>query len=115
MGVSVKGSIPLVLWLVVFWLVKWLNVEYTGFFGGILIGLGWFLLIPILLESEVSKSAVQWFQKAGLLAVFSAAFGLVGLTLLKNGLWWTWIADFGLLASGFFAVIGTLAGFFRWN
>ena len=115
MAITWKESLPMLLWLIVFMLVQWLGVTHTGFYGGLLVGVGWFFLIPVLIGAGISKAALQWFQKAGVLAVFSAAFGLVGLTLLSEGIWWTWIVDFGLLASGFFAFIGALVGFLKWG
>ncbi|MBW2988192.1 hypothetical protein DRJ48_03355 [Candidatus Woesearchaeota archaeon] len=116
MAVTWKGSMPILAWFFVFALLKWAKVETTGFLGGFLIGVGWFLLIPVLSEAGVAKSAHQWIQKAGLWAIFSAAFGLVALTLLKDsGAWHTWLVDFGLLASGFFGFLGALIGFFKWK
>ncbi len=110
-----KNSLPVLFWLVIFMLVQYFKVPYEGFYGGLIIGIGWFLLIPLLESVGVAKSALQWFSKAGILAVFSAAFGLVGFTLLKTGAWWTLIVEFGLLASGFFAFIGALVSFFKWK
>ena len=116
MTVSCKGSIPILVWFLVYAVLKWAKVETTGYLGGLVIAVGWLLLIPLLLEAGVSKTSCQWIQKAGVWAVFSAAFGLVALTLLKNtGSWYTWVTDFGLLASGFFAFIGALIGFLKWE
>ena len=116
MAVSWKGSIPMLIWVLLFALLLWFKVEFMGYFAGILIGLGWFLLIPVLNEAGVAKTSAQWFQKAGIWAIFSSAFGLVAFTLLNSsGVWYSWIVDFGLLASGFFAVIGALVGFLKWN
>jgi len=116
MTISCKGSIPLLAWFLVFAVLNWAKVETTGYLGGLLVAVGWFLLIPLLLDAGVSKTAGQWIQKAGVWGVFSAAFGLVALTLLKNtGSWYTWVIDFGLLASGFFAFIGALIGFLKWQ
>ncbi len=109
-----KSSIPILLWFVALAVLKWAGLTEI-FYTHLLIAVGWFLLIPLLTEAGVTKGITQWIQKAGILAMFSAAFGLAGFTLLETGTWWQWIVDIGLLASGFFAMIGALLGFFKWD
>ena len=115
MAITWKGSIPILVWFLVLAVLGKFGLLQNGFYMSLLIGVGWFLLIPLLNEAGVAKGVSQWIQKAGIWAVFSAAFGLVGFTLLKDGVWWTWVVDFGLLASGFFALLGALIGFFKWK
>ena len=116
MAVNWKSSIPILVWFLVYaLLVGWAKLQLVGFIAGLVIGVGWLLVIPLMYELGVAKVVNQWFQKAALWAFFAAAFGLAGLTLKKNQQWWTWIVDFGLLASGFFAMIGALIGFFKWK
>jgi hypothetical protein len=114
MDLTWKTSLPMLLWFAVLAVLNWAGLA-EGFHTSLLIGVGWFLLIPVLAQSGASKAVTQWMQKAGMLAVFSAAFGFAASVLLNTGLWWEWIVDIGLIGSGFFALIGALLGFFKWD
>ena len=116
MSINWKSSIPMLLWFVVLAILSWQNMLATRFYFALFISLGYFLLIPVLSEAGLSKATVPWVKKAGIFALFAAAFALVSLTVFgQNWTWLNWLYDFGLIVSAVWLLIGVLIGFFKWN
>lgn len=112
-----KGALPLTIFFfavaaLFFSGAPLINLEtgffFGTFFGNIILGTAWLLLIPLLNGVGVTKKTDSWFIRAGAFAFLSAAFVLLSGTFIDAGSWSKWIVEVTIILSWLMAGIGSL-------
>jgi len=104
-----KGSLPLTVFLFAVAAMYFGNVPIEEtFFGHIILGTIWLLLIPVLAGAGVVKEVRPWFVRAGAFAFISGSFALLGGTFIDSGNWSSLLVQIGIILSWLMAGMGGL-------
>lgn len=110
MALDMKNSAwPLTLLLFAVGAMAYGGVTVTsGVLGSVILAAVWFLLVPVLMGSGVSRNAGTWFVRAGAFALGAAAVGASAGTFVDAGNWTSWLVQLAVVLSALMALIGSL-------